>query len=57
MIVNNFLSLDIELRILLLFFIVTIIYESIKGIRNKWQQKKQTKKPQVKKILKKRTCK
>jgi len=43
MIVNNFLSLDIELKVLLLFFIVTLIYESIKGIKNKWQQKNKQK--------------
>jgi len=41
MIVNYFLSLDIELRILILFFILMLIYEIVRGIRNKWQQNKQ----------------
>jgi hypothetical protein len=41
MIVNYFLSLDMELKVLLLFGIVTLIYETIKGINNKWQKQKQ----------------
>ena len=41
MIVNNFLSLPTELQVLLLFGILMFIYESIKGIKNKWQKLKQ----------------
>ena len=41
MIVNNFLSLPIELQILLLFGISMFIYETIKGIKSKWQKLKQ----------------
>jgi hypothetical protein len=41
MIVNNFLSLPTELQVLLLFGILMFIYESIKGIKSKWQQNQQ----------------
>lgn len=41
MIVNYFLSLDMELKVLLLFGIVMLIHETIKGIKNKWQKNQQ----------------
>ncbi len=41
MIVNNFLSLPMELQVLLLFGIYAFIYETIKGIRSKWINQKQ----------------
>jgi len=41
MIVNNFLSLPTELQVLLLFGILMFIYESIRGIKSKWQKLKQ----------------
>jgi len=41
MIVNNFLSLPTEIQVLLLFGILMFIYESIKGIKSKWQKLKQ----------------
>ena len=41
MIVNNFLSLDIELKVLILFGILILLYEIIRGIKIKWQKQKQ----------------
>lgn len=41
MIVNNFLSLPTEIQVILLFGILMFIYETIKGIKSKWQKQKQ----------------
>jgi hypothetical protein len=43
MIVNYFLSLDMELKVLLLFGILLLIYETMREIKNKWQQKNKQK--------------
>ena len=41
MIVNNFLSLPTEIQVILLFGILMFIYETIRGIKSKWQNQKQ----------------
>ena len=41
MIVNNFLSLPREIQVILLFGISMLIYETIRGIKSKWQNQKQ----------------
>jgi LAS superfamily LD-carboxypeptidase LdcB len=50
MIVNNFLSLDIELKILILFFVLVIVYSLITGIvKNVKDNKKITREEDTKK--------
>ena len=41
MIVNNFLLLPTEIRVILLFGILMLIYETVKEIKGKWRKQRQ----------------